>query len=42
MRIYTINWTEPEKILQGTFNLSKTTNDQNQPVIIIQPVLPID
>jgi hypothetical protein len=31
-----------EKILQGTFNLSKTTNDQNQPVIIIQPVLPID
>jgi len=29
-----------EKIIRGTFKLSKTTNDQNEPVIIVQPVLP--
>ena len=31
-----------EKILQGTFKLSKTINNQNQFVITIQPASPID
>ena len=29
-----------EKTIQGTFKLSKTINDQSEPVIIVQPVLP--
>ena len=31
-----------EKIIRGTFKLSKTTNDQNEQVIIVQPALPTD